>query len=156
MHLALRVLGMGPAPVKWSSPQRNRLCISPQYHLPELPQLNTFHCHSREFHGARRGRQGKNLTGQGDEVIASTSTFIGSVTPIVFQGGIPVFVDSDKTSWNMDTDLLAEELRVDFQNILTQRWRISSRGKICKRDLSCTLCFCISETKNVIAFSNVL
>ena len=89
-------------------------------------------------------------------MIASALTFIGSVTPIMFQGGIPVFVDCDRISWNMDPDLLAEELRVDFQNILTQRWRISSRDKICKRDLSCTLCFCISETKNVIAFSNVL
>jgi dTDP-4-amino-4,6-dideoxygalactose transaminase len=46
----------------------------------------------------------------GDEVIASTLTFIGSVTPIIFQGGVPVFIDSDRTSWNMDTNLLAEEL----------------------------------------------
>ena len=53
-------------------------------------------------------------------VVASTLTFIGSVTPIVFQGGIPVFVDCDRSSWNMDPELLAEELRVDFQNILTQ------------------------------------
>jgi dTDP-4-amino-4,6-dideoxygalactose transaminase len=37
MHLALRILGVGPAPVKWSS----------------------------------------NLTGQADEVIASTLTFVG-------------------------------------------------------------------------------
>jgi len=48
--------------------------------------------------------------GPGDEVMASTLTFIGSVTPIIFQGGIPVFIDSDRTSWNMDPDLLAEEL----------------------------------------------
>jgi dTDP-4-amino-4,6-dideoxygalactose transaminase len=48
--------------------------------------------------------------GPGDEVIASTLTFIGSVTPILFQGGVPVFIDSDRTSWNMDPDLLAEEL----------------------------------------------
>lgn len=46
----------------------------------------------------------------GDEVVASTLTFIGSVTPILFQGAKPVFVDSDRVSWNMDTDLLAEEL----------------------------------------------
>jgi dTDP-4-amino-4,6-dideoxygalactose transaminase len=48
--------------------------------------------------------------GPGDEVFASTLTFIGSVTPIVFQGGTPVFIDSDRTSWNMDPDLLAREL----------------------------------------------
>lgn len=48
--------------------------------------------------------------GPGDEVIASTLTFIGSVTPIVFQGATPVFIDSVQISWNMDPDLLAEEL----------------------------------------------
>jgi len=48
--------------------------------------------------------------GPEDDVIASTLTFIGSVTPIVFQGATPVFIDSDRTSWNMDPDLLAEEL----------------------------------------------
>ena len=47
---------------------------------------------------------------QGDEVIASTLTFIGGVTPILFQEATPVFIDSDKSSWNMVPDLLAEEL----------------------------------------------
>jgi len=50
--------------------------------------------------------------GPGDEVGASTLTFIGSVTPVIFQGGVPVFIDSDLTSWNLDPDLLAEELEV--------------------------------------------
>jgi dTDP-4-amino-4,6-dideoxygalactose transaminase len=48
--------------------------------------------------------------GPGDEVIASSLTFIGSVTPVVFQGATPVFIDSDRASWNMDPELLAEEL----------------------------------------------
>lgn len=48
--------------------------------------------------------------GQGDEVIASTLTFIGSVTPVVFQGASLVFVDCDRTSWNMDPDLLKNAL----------------------------------------------
>ena len=48
--------------------------------------------------------------GPGDEVIASTLTFIGGVTPILFQEATPVFIDSDKSSWNMVPDLLAEEL----------------------------------------------
>ena len=49
--------------------------------------------------------------GSGDEVFASTLTFIGSVTPILFQGATPTFIDCDRTSWNMDPDLLALELR---------------------------------------------
>jgi dTDP-4-amino-4,6-dideoxygalactose transaminase len=48
--------------------------------------------------------------GLGDEVIASTLTFIGGVTPILFQEATPVFIDSDKSTWNMDPDLLADEL----------------------------------------------
>ncbi|MEA1947163.1 MAG: aminotransferase class I/II-fold pyridoxal phosphate-dependent enzyme, partial [Thermodesulfobacteriota bacterium] len=46
----------------------------------------------------------------GDEVIASTLTFIGSVSPIIFQGASPVFIDADRSSWNMDSNLLANEL----------------------------------------------
>ena len=48
--------------------------------------------------------------GQGDDVIASTLTFIGSVTPVIFQGANLVFVDCDRASWNMDPDLLKEVL----------------------------------------------
>ena len=48
----------------------------------------------------------------GDEVIASTLTFIGSVSPVTFLGGVPVFIDADYTTWNMDPDLLAEEISV--------------------------------------------
>jgi len=55
-----------------------------------------------------------NSTGQGDEVVASTLTFIGSVTPILFQGATRVFIDYDRSSWNMDPELLAEELE-DFR-----------------------------------------
>jgi len=48
--------------------------------------------------------------GPGDEVFASSLTFLGSVSPIVFQGAVPVFIDSDRATWNMDPDLLAREL----------------------------------------------
>ena len=48
--------------------------------------------------------------GPGDTVMASTLTFIGSVSPILFQGAKPIFIDSDKKSWNMDPDLLEEAL----------------------------------------------
>ncbi len=49
--------------------------------------------------------------GRGDMVIVSTLTFVGSVSPAVYQGAEPVFIDSDRQSWNMDPDLLTEELR---------------------------------------------
>ena len=44
--------------------------------------------------------------GPGDEVLCSTLTFIASVNPILYQGAIPVFVDSDQTSWNMSPEAL--------------------------------------------------
>ncbi len=46
----------------------------------------------------------------GDEVLASSLTFIGSVSPVLFQGATPVFIDSELKSWNMDPVLLEEEL----------------------------------------------
>ncbi|EFK08104.1 DegT/DnrJ/EryC1/StrS aminotransferase family protein [delta proteobacterium NaphS2] len=44
------------------------------------------------------------------EVFVSTLTFIGSVTPVVFEGALPVFIDCDRASWNMDPELLDAEL----------------------------------------------
>lgn len=43
-------------------------------------------------------------------VLASTLTFIGGVSPAVFEGCELRFVDSDRATWNMDPALLAEEL----------------------------------------------
>ncbi len=48
--------------------------------------------------------------GRGDEVLCSTFTFVASANPIMYRGGIPVFIDSDQHSWNMDPKLLAMEL----------------------------------------------
>lgn len=48
--------------------------------------------------------------GPGDEVLASTLTFIGSVTPVTFAGATPVFVDCDESSWNLDPALLEQAL----------------------------------------------
>lgn len=46
----------------------------------------------------------------GDEVLVSTLTFCASVNPIIYLGAKPVFVDSERASWNMDPRLLADEL----------------------------------------------
>lgn len=49
--------------------------------------------------------------GPGDEVLVSTLTFAASVFPIVYLGARPVFLDSERNSWNLDPELLDEELR---------------------------------------------
>nr|WP_155707136.1 aminotransferase class I/II-fold pyridoxal phosphate-dependent enzyme [Gloeocapsopsis dulcis] len=46
----------------------------------------------------------------GDEVICSTLTFIATASPITYLGAKPIFIDSDRTSWNMNPDLLRETL----------------------------------------------
>lgn len=48
--------------------------------------------------------------GAGDTVFASTLTFIGSITPILYQNATPVLIDADATTWNMDVNLLAQAL----------------------------------------------
>jgi dTDP-4-amino-4,6-dideoxygalactose transaminase len=47
----------------------------------------------------------------GDEVICSTFTFSGSCNPIRYQGAIPVFIDSEASTWNMDPQLLEEAIK---------------------------------------------
>ncbi len=47
---------------------------------------------------------------QGDDVICSSFTFSASCNPIVYQKAIPVFVDSEKDSWNMDPALLRKAI----------------------------------------------
>lgn len=47
---------------------------------------------------------------RGDDVLCSDLTFVASANAITYVGGTPVFIDADKTSWNMDPDLLAQEL----------------------------------------------
>jgi pyridoxal phosphate-dependent aminotransferase EpsN len=49
--------------------------------------------------------------GPGDEVLVSTFTFSASVNPIRYVGATPVFIDSERTSWNMDPNLLEQALR---------------------------------------------
>ncbi len=39
--------------------------------------------------------------GPGDTVFTSTLTFVASANPILYQGGQPVFIDSEPESWNM-------------------------------------------------------
>lgn len=50
--------------------------------------------------------------GPGDEVLVSTLTFSASVNPIRYLGASPVFIDSERISWNMDPALLSEELEM--------------------------------------------
>lgn len=49
--------------------------------------------------------------GAGDEVCVQSFTFCASSHPITYLGGIPVFIDSEKESWNMDPQLLEDAIK---------------------------------------------
>lgn len=49
--------------------------------------------------------------GPGDEVFCPSLTFVASVNPVVYLGARPVFIDSDRESWNLDPECLAAALR---------------------------------------------
>lgn len=49
--------------------------------------------------------------GNGDEVICQSFTFAASANPIVYQGATPVFVDSEKDTYNMDPQLLEDAIK---------------------------------------------
>ena len=89
---------------------------------PLGPHVDAFEREFAEKVGARHavalasGTAGLHLAlvvlgvGRGDEVLCSTLTFAASANAITYVGARPVFIDSDRASWNMDAELLAEEL----------------------------------------------
>jgi pyridoxal phosphate-dependent aminotransferase EpsN len=89
---------------------------------PLGPQVEAF---EREFREAIRAPHGVALsTGTaalhlafqlvgvrpGDEVLVSTLTFSATVNPILYLGARPVFIDSERTSWNLDPALVEATL----------------------------------------------
>lgn len=57
--------------------------------------------------------------GGGDEVIVQSFTFCASTNPIVYCGATPVFVDSERESWNIDPELL--------EHAITDRIRLTGK-----------------------------
>ena len=48
----------------------------------------------------------------GDYVFCSDMTFGATVNPVVYEGGIPVFIDSEYESWNMDPAALEKAFEI--------------------------------------------
>ena len=92
------------------------------YIAPVGPQVERFEREFAEAVGARfaaavtSGTAALHMAlryvgvGPGDEVVCSTFTFVASANAIGYLGAVPVFIDSDEQSWNMDPVLLAEFL----------------------------------------------
>ena len=46
-----------------------------------------------------------------DEVICQSMTFSASANPITYQGAVPIFIDSETETWNMDPNLLDDAIK---------------------------------------------
>lgn len=49
---------------------------------------------------------------QGKRVFCSDLTFCATINPIVYEGGIPVFIDSEYETWNMDPEALKKAFEI--------------------------------------------
>lgn len=49
--------------------------------------------------------------GPGDQVICPSFTFIASANPIAYSGAEPIFIDSERETWNLDPELLERALK---------------------------------------------
>ncbi|MBR6757377.1 MAG: DegT/DnrJ/EryC1/StrS family aminotransferase [Bacteroidaceae bacterium] len=91
--------------------------------VPLGPNVNGFETDLEEFVGANKkvvalsaGTAAVHLAliacgvGVGDEVICQSFTFCASANPITYLGATPVFVDSERDTWNMEPQLLEEAI----------------------------------------------
>ena len=53
---------------------------------------------------------------KGDEVICQSFTFSASANPILYLGATPIFVDSEKDTWNISPELLEEAIENRIKN----------------------------------------
>jgi len=49
---------------------------------------------------------------EGKRVFCSDMTFGATLNPVVYEGGVPVFIDTERTSWNMDPAALEKAFAV--------------------------------------------
>lgn len=79
----------------------------------------------------------------GDKVFSSDMTFAATTNPIVYEGGIPVFIDTERDTWNMDPvalekafELYPEVKVVVMANLYGTPGKMDEIRGICDRHLS--------------------
>ena len=77
----------------------------------------------------------------GDRVFCTDMTFGATVNPVVYEGGIPVFIDTEDDTWNMDPEALekAFELYPDTKvvvvaNLYGTPAKMDEIGEVCRRN----------------------
>ena len=92
--------------------------------VPLGPNVNAFEADLQDFVGQNKrvvalssGTAAVHLAllncgvGPGDEVCVQSFTFCASSHPITYLDATPVFIDSEKDTWNMDPELLEEAIK---------------------------------------------
>lgn len=92
--------------------------------VPLGPNVNGFEKDLEEFVGQNKrvvalsaGTAAVHLAllncgvGPGDEVCVQSFTFCASSHPITYLGATPIFIDSEKDTWNMDPELLESAIK---------------------------------------------
>lgn len=76
----------------------------------------------------------------GDKVFCSDMTFDATVNPVVYEGGIPVFIDTEYDTWNMDPAALEKAFQlyphvkvVVMAHLYGTPGKIEELARICKR-----------------------
>lgn len=82
--------------------------------------------------------------GPGDEVMVQSFTFCASANPVIYCGATPVFVDSERDTWNMDPELLDEAIAD----------RIAKTGKTPKAIIPVTLYGMPYKIEEIMAVAN--
>lgn len=77
---------------------------------------------------------------RGDEVLTSTLTFAATANAIRYIGAEPVFIDSESRSWNLDPQLLEDELR-----------RAAARGRLPKAAVVVDICGQCADWEPIVA-----
>ncbi len=115
-------LFLSPPHLSGAEEKRVAEAFASNYIAPLGPQVDAFEAAFAEHTGiphclaVASGTAAMHLAlhclgvGPGDLVLASSLTFIGSVSPVRFLGATPVFLDAEPASWNMDPELLREAL----------------------------------------------
>jgi dTDP-4-amino-4,6-dideoxygalactose transaminase len=89
---------------------------------PLGPNVNLFeeelsnHFHNSNVHIVNSGTSAIHLAlkslnvKEGDIVLCQSFTFAGSAFPILYEKAVPVFIDSEKDTWNLDPNLLEDAI----------------------------------------------
>lgn len=106
-------------------------CCTAALHLAVKHAGETLYGKAQVGHGALEGKK----------VFCSDMTFAATLNPVIYEGGTPIFIDTEETSWNMDPVALqrAFEMYPDVKLVISAELygfpgRIDQIKEICEKN----------------------